>query len=93
MSASDHLLLVSQNLDNHLEDLGGRCQAHRYYNADDRESLFDAVGDKIRIVGTNGHDGCSRDLMQRLPNLEMIGCYDAVTHLREMILPRPRLAV
>ena len=75
MTASNHLLLVSQNLENHLDDLGGRCEVHRYYNADDQEELINRVGDKIQIVGTNGHDGCSRELMQRLPNLKMIGCY------------------
>jgi lactate dehydrogenase-like 2-hydroxyacid dehydrogenase len=75
MSSTNHLLLVSQNLENHLQEFAGRCTPHRYYNADDRDSLLATIGDKIRIVGTNGHDGCSRELMQRLPNLEMIGCY------------------
>lgn len=75
MTASNHLLLVSQNLEKHLDELGGRCEVHRYYNADNRDGLINSVGDKIEIVGTNGHDGCSRELMQRLPNLKMIGCY------------------
>ena len=75
MSALNHLLLVSQNLENHLDDLDGRCEVHRYYNADNRDDLIERVGEKIEIVGTNGHDGCSRDLMLQLPNLKMIGCY------------------
>ena len=75
MTDKDHLLLVSQNIEDHLDEFNGRCEFHRYYNADDKEGLLREVGDKIRIVGTNGHDGCSREMMEKLPNLEMIGCY------------------
>jgi lactate dehydrogenase-like 2-hydroxyacid dehydrogenase len=75
MTDQDHLLLVAQNLEAHLDELGGCCDIHRYYNTSDKEALLDQVGSKIRVVGTNGHDGCSRALMERLPNLEMIGCY------------------
>ena len=75
MSTTDHLLLVSQNLENHLDSLNGRCEVHRYYNSKDRPGLLEQVGDRIRVVGTNGHDGCSREMMEKLPNLEMIGCY------------------
>ncbi|NKB75813.1 MAG: 2-hydroxyacid dehydrogenase [Gammaproteobacteria bacterium] len=75
MTEKDHVLLVSQNIEDHLDEFGGRCEFHRYYNAQDKEALLDEVGSKIRIVGTNGHDGCSREMMDKLPNLEMIGCY------------------
>jgi len=75
MSKSDHLLLVSQNFENQIQLLSNRFEIHRYYNAEDKDALLDSIGDKIRVVGTNGHDGCSRKLMERLPNLEMIGCY------------------
>ncbi|MBX2885233.1 MAG: 2-hydroxyacid dehydrogenase [Granulosicoccus sp.] len=75
MSHSNHLLLVSQNFESQIESLSDRCEIHRYYNAEDKEALINDIGDKIRVVGTNGHDGCSRELMDQLPNLEMIGCY------------------
>ncbi len=75
MSKFDHLLLVSQNFENQIQLLSDRFKIHRYYGADDKNALLDDIGEKIRVVGTNGHDGCSRELMERLPNLEMIGCY------------------
>lgn len=78
----DHLLLMSSNLEPHLDSLQGRCEIHRYYDASDRDGLVDDVGAKIRLVGTNGHIGCSAAMMDRLPALEMIGCfgvgYDAI---------------
>lgn len=77
-----HILLLSANLDKHLDSLEDQCTIHRYYNADDKDALLEEVGKKIRVVGTNGHVGCSAEMMERLPNLEMIGCfgvgYDAI---------------
>lgn len=79
---TDHLLLMAGNLENHLGLLQDKCHVHRWYNSDDREALLQEVGDKIRVVGTNGHIGVPADVMQRLQNLEMIGCfgvgYDAI---------------
>jgi len=79
---SDHLLLMAGNLEKHLGLLQDNCTVHRWYNADDRDALLDEIGDKIRVVGTNGHVGIPADVMQRLPHLEMIGCfgvgYDAI---------------
>lgn len=79
---SDHLLLMAGNLEKHLDLLQDRCQVHRWYNSDDRDALLDEVGDKIRVVGTNGHVGIPAEVMDRLPNLEMVGCfgvgYDAI---------------
>ena len=75
MSEKKHLLLLAQNLEGHLDELGGNCEVHRYYNAEDKPGLLKAIGDKVTLVGTNGHDGCPRDVMAQLPNLEMIGCY------------------
>ncbi len=79
---TEHLLLLSANIEPHLDSLGGRCQVHRYYNASDPDALLDEVGDKVRLVGTNGHVGCAPGIMDRLPNLGIIGCfgvgYDAI---------------
>lgn len=71
----DHVLLMAGNLENHLDQVQERCTVHRWYDTDDRDTLLQAVGEKIRVVGTNGHVGVPADVMARLPNLEMIGCY------------------
>ena len=71
----EHLLLMAGNLENHLDQLQGRCHIHRWYETKDREALLDETGGQVRIVGTNGHVGVPAEVMQRLPGLEMIGCY------------------
>ena len=79
---TDHLLLMSVNLEPHLDSLGGRCEVHRYYDASDRDALLGEIGDQVRLVGTNGHVGCPVAVMDKLPNLGIIGCfgvgYDAI---------------
>ena len=73
---------MAGNLEQHLGPLNDRCTIHRYYNSDNRDALLEEFGEQIGIVGTNGHVGCSEPMMDRLPNLEMIGCfgvgYDAI---------------
>ena len=79
---TDDLLLMAANLENHLGTLRETCNIHRYYNSEDKDALIGHVGESIRVIGTNGHVGCSEALMDELPNLEMIGCfgvgYDAI---------------
>ena len=78
----DHLLLMANNLEEYLGSLEARFTIHRWDLVEDRDALMRDVGDKIRVVGTNGHVGCSATMMDRLPNLELIGCfgvgYDAI---------------
>jgi len=79
---ADHLLLMAGNLEKHLDLLQGRCSVHRWYDAPDRDALLNEFGEQIRVVGTNGHVGVPADVLERLPNLELIGCfgvgYDAI---------------
>lgn len=55
---------------------------HRYWEAADRDALIAEVGSRVRAVATDGAVGASRELMERLPNLEIIVCqgvgYDAI---------------
>jgi lactate dehydrogenase-like 2-hydroxyacid dehydrogenase len=79
---TDHLLLMSANLEPHLDSLNGRCEIHRYYNAPEPDVLLSGIGKQVRLLGTNGHVGCAPEVMDRLPNLGLIGCfgvgYDAI---------------
>lgn len=71
----EHLLLMAGNLEGHLAPLEETCLIHRYYDAESPGVLLDEVGEQVRIVGTNGHIGCSAEMMDRLPRLELIGCF------------------
>jgi lactate dehydrogenase-like 2-hydroxyacid dehydrogenase len=48
---------------------------HRYWQAPDKTALLRDVGDKIRGVATSGHSGCAPEIMDMLPNLEIIASY------------------
>ncbi len=72
----EHLLLMAGNLEGHLEPLEERCHIHRCYDdAGSSRVLLSEFGERIRVVGTNGHIGCSAQMMEQLPRLEMIGCF------------------
>jgi lactate dehydrogenase-like 2-hydroxyacid dehydrogenase len=47
----------------------------RYWEAADKAAFLAAEGAQIRAVATDGHSGCSAEIMAQLPNLEVIGCY------------------
>lgn len=48
---------------------------HRYWEAADQDALLAQVGPQIRGVATSGDRGCSRAIMEQLPNLEIIANY------------------
>ena len=52
-----------------------RYTAHRLDLAEDREALLAQVAPRITAIVTSGELGCSAELMDRLPRLEMISCF------------------
>ncbi|HUS54048.1 MAG TPA: 2-hydroxyacid dehydrogenase [Thermohalobaculum sp.] len=60
----------------HVEEaLQGAYQTHRYWESADPVKLLETVGPQIRGVATNGHCGCSREIIEALPQLEVIASY------------------
>ena len=60
----------------HVESAFGEAYTvHRYWEADDRAALLDAVGERVRAVATDGHSGCAPEVMAALPKLELIASY------------------
>jgi lactate dehydrogenase-like 2-hydroxyacid dehydrogenase len=57
------------------EDLEANFEIHRLWQAADRDQLIERVAASTRGLVTNGHIGASAQLMDRLPKLEMIGCF------------------
>ena len=67
----------------HIEEaLNDAYLVHRYWQADDRAALLAAAVAQVRGVATGGHSGCSREVIEALPRLEVIASfgvgYDAV---------------
>jgi lactate dehydrogenase-like 2-hydroxyacid dehydrogenase len=55
---------------------------HRYWEAADKPAFLKSLADRVTLVATSGHHGCSAEIMQALPKLELIASfgvgYDAV---------------
>jgi len=67
----DVLVLVPSRPDQ-MEMLKEAYTLHRHDKAEDRDALVDEIGDKIRGVVTMGTKGFSTELLERLPNLEIV---------------------
>lgn len=54
----------------------------KYWEAEDKDAMIAANAASIRGIATNGHVGCSKTLMAKLPNLEIIASngvgYDSI---------------
>lgn len=60
-------------------DLEANYTVHKLWEVEDREALFAAAGLRIRAIATRGELGARADLMDRLPNLEIVSCYGVGT--------------
>ena len=66
------LLLMQAMLDRTEKSLVDMCEVHRLFASQDRDALFHSLAHRIRAVATGGMLGLSRELMDRLPALEII---------------------
>ncbi len=81
MSKPD-LLLVANLADRVVTQLDEDFTLHRYCDADDKVAFLADLPEGIRFVATGGSAGCSREIIEALPALEVISSmgvgYDAV---------------
>ena len=68
------VLLVTPLMPSVMNELERGYRVHRLYEADDRPRFLDEVGNSIRAIATDGHAGASAQIMDALPNLEIISC-------------------
>ena len=66
------LLLMQAMLDRTEKSLADMCEVHRLFSSPDRDAFFQSVAHRIRAVATGGMLGLPRELMDRMPALEII---------------------
>ena len=66
------LLLMQAMLDRTEKSLADMCEVHRLFASPDRDAFFQSVAHRIRAVATGGMLGLPRELMDRMPALEII---------------------
>jgi lactate dehydrogenase-like 2-hydroxyacid dehydrogenase len=60
----------------HVEEaLESAYRVHRYWEAEDPRALLASVGNGVRGIATDGHNGCSRAILDTLPNAEVVASY------------------
>ncbi|MGV1753405.1 2-hydroxyacid dehydrogenase [Agrobacterium sp. CG674] len=57
------------------ERLNAKFTVHRYFEASDKAQFLSDNGSNIRGIATRGELGASRELIEALPNLEIISIY------------------
>ncbi len=65
------LLLVSGLTARIVEQLERDFTIHRYCDADDKPAFLAALPEGVRFVATGGSAGCSREIIEALPDLEI----------------------
>lgn len=82
MATKPDILVVVPSRPDQMKMLEAAYTLHRYDQAEDRDALLDEVGEKIRGVVTMGSKGLTRDVHEKLPNLEIVAVgsvgYDTV---------------
>lgn len=58
-----------------LDALQRRFTVHSLHHAHDRDELLDAVGGQVRAIARGNHAYIGADLMERLPNLEIVSVF------------------
>jgi lactate dehydrogenase-like 2-hydroxyacid dehydrogenase len=71
MSRPD-VLVVWPILPDQMRQLDESCTLHRYDQAADKDAFLNGRADSIRAVVTTGGKGFTADLLDRLPNLEVV---------------------
>ncbi len=70
----DDLIVTGPMLLNVMDELEQNFAVHKYWEATDRQKLLASLPD-TRFLATDGHVGCSAQIMDQLPKLEMISSF------------------
>ena len=70
----EDLIVTGPMLVNVMEELERKFRVHKYWESPDKQKLLASVS-HTRFLATDGHVGCSEQMMDDLPGLEIISCF------------------
>ena len=74
----DDLVMIGPMQPSVMASLEKNFEIHRYWEAGNKVEFL-TQNPATRFLATNGHDVCSAEIMDALPNLEIISCYGVGT--------------
>jgi lactate dehydrogenase-like 2-hydroxyacid dehydrogenase len=84
------VLMMGLYPDWHMPALEADYDIIKYWEAPDKDALLKEHGAKVRAIATRGDLGADKALIDRLPNVEMIGCFGVGTDSIDRSATRPR---
>jgi lactate dehydrogenase-like 2-hydroxyacid dehydrogenase len=75
MNTKPTVLIVASMFPAAIEAIEREFNAHKLYQAQDREALISSVADRVRGIATTGTVGAKAELIDALPKLEIIACF------------------
>jgi len=82
MTTKPDILVIVPTRPSQMKILEETYTLHRYDEADDRDAMLDEVGSIIRGVVTMGFRGFTREMLEKMPNLEIVAVgsvgYDSI---------------
>jgi len=74
----DDLVMIGPMMPSVMEALAEGFEIHRYWQAENKADFLKQHS-AVRFLATDGHRGCSAEMMDALPSLEIIACYGVGT--------------
>ena len=69
----DDLVMIGPMQPSVMDSLEKKFEIHRYWEAGNKVEFL-TQNPATRFLATNGHEGCSAEIIDALPNLEIISC-------------------
>lgn len=85
-----HVLLIEPMMPEAEAQLDAAYCVHRLFTADDRAALIAAIGSSVRAIVTGGAHGASNEIVDALPQLEIIAISGIGTHAVDLEHARAR---
>jgi hydroxypyruvate reductase len=84
------ILMIAPMMPKVMDALETAYTVHKFWEATDRQGLLANVAPNTRGVATNGSVGISADIINALPNLEIIACYGVGVDAIDLVTAKTR---
>ena len=84
------ILMIAPMMPSVMRALEAEYTVHRLWQASDRQAFVSQVAAGVRAIATNGSVGAGTELIDALPNLELIACYGVGVDAIDLVSAKAR---